>query len=70
MVAHCPTVGVKVYSVVAVLFNSGDHVPAILLVEVVGKALKFPPEHIATTAANVGITFGYIVIINLAVVAH
>ncbi|AWI25263.1 hypothetical protein HYN49_04775 [Flavobacterium pallidum] len=27
VLAHCPTVGVKVYVVVAVLFNAGDHVP-------------------------------------------
>jgi hypothetical protein len=33
VVAHCPTVGVKVYVVVAVLLIAGDHVPVILFVE-------------------------------------
>jgi len=27
--AHCPAVGVKVYRVVAALFNAGDQVPVI-----------------------------------------
>ncbi|AWI25265.1 hypothetical protein HYN49_04785 [Flavobacterium pallidum] len=27
VLAHCPTDGVKVYVLVAVLFNAGDHVP-------------------------------------------
>ena len=40
------------------MFNAGDHVPVIPLVEVVGRALKLAPEHIAPTAVNVGVTFG------------
>ena len=44
--------------VVAVLFNAGDHVPVISLVEVVGRALKLAPEQIAATASKVGVTFG------------
>ena len=36
-------VGVNVYVVVAVLFIAGDHVPTILLFDVVGNALKLPP---------------------------
>jgi hypothetical protein len=32
-----------------VLFNAGDHVPVMLLFDVVGKAFKAAPEHIAAT---------------------
>ena len=39
-------------------------------VELVGKALKLLPEHIAATGLNVGVTFGLTVIGNVAVVAH
>jgi hypothetical protein len=35
--------GVKVYVVVALLFNAGDQVPEIPLFEVVGKAANVPP---------------------------
>ena len=35
--AHCPASGVKVYVVVVVLLNAGDHVPVMPFVEVVGK---------------------------------
>ena len=52
------------------LFSSGDHVPVIPLVDVVGKAANVAPEHIGATAANAGVTFGFTVIINVAVVAH
>jgi hypothetical protein len=69
-VAHCPAVGVKVYVVVCVLFIAGDQVPLIPLVEVVGKADKLAPKQIAFTAVNVGVTFGFTVIVNVAVVAH
>jgi hypothetical protein len=68
--AHNPAVGVKVYVVVAVLFNAGDHVPVILLLEVVGRALKDAPEQIADTCANVGVTIGLTVIVIEAVDAH
>jgi hypothetical protein len=70
VVAHCPTVGVKVYVVVAVLFSAGDHEPLIPLVEVVGNAAKVPPEQIGVTAAKVGVIFGFTVIITVVVVAH
>ena len=49
MVAHNPAVGVKVYSVVAVLFKAGDQVPLIPLVDVVGKADNVAPEQIGAT---------------------
>ena len=43
--------------VVAVLFNAGDHVPVIPLLDINGKAVSLPPEHIGATAVNAGITF-------------
>ncbi len=64
-VAHCPAVGVKVYVVVAVLFNAGDQVPVIPLVEVVGKADKAAPEQIGPTGAKVGIKTGSILIVTV-----
>ncbi len=42
-------VGVNVYVVVAVLFNAGDHVPEMLLFDVVGNAFIVPPEQIGAT---------------------
>ena len=52
------------------LFRAGDQVPLIPLVEVVGKADKVAPEQMAATEANVGVTFGLTVIVNVVVVAH
>ena len=52
------------------LFKSGDQVPFIPLLEVVGKAAKVAPEQIGFTAVNVGVVFGLTVIVTLAVVAH
>ena len=60
----------KVYSVVASLSNSGDQVPVIELVEVVGNAVKLAPEQTAATEVNVGVTFGLTVIVNVVAVAH
>jgi Flp pilus assembly pilin Flp len=68
--AHNPAVGVKVYVVVAVLFKTGDQVPVIPLLEVVGKADKVPPEQIGATAVNVGVIFGLTVIVNVVGTAH
>ncbi len=45
----------------AVLFKAGDQVPVILLLEVVGKADKLPPEQIAGTCVNVGVVEEFIV---------
>ena len=70
VVAHCPAVGVKVYSVVAVLFNAGLQEPLIPLLEVVGSAASAAPEQIGATAVKVGVTFGLTVIVNVVVVAH
>ena len=47
------------------LFNAGDQVPVIELVEVVGKADKTAPEHIGFTALNAGIVLGVTVIITV-----
>ncbi len=55
---------------VAVLSIAGDHVPVILLVDVVGKAANASPEQIGATAANVGVMFGFTVMVNVVVVAH
>ena len=62
--------GVKVYVVVAVLFNAGAHVPVKLLLEVVGNADNTAPEQIGATALKVGGIFGLTVIVKVAVVAH
>ena len=40
------------------------------LLEVVGKALKLAPEHIALTAVNVGVTFGLTVTTSAVLVAE
>ncbi len=53
-----------------ILFNAGDQVPVIPLVEVVGKADKVVPEQIELTAANVGVTLEFTVIVNVWVEAH
>ena len=70
VVAHCPAVGVKVYVVVAVLFNAGAQVPVMPLFDVVGRGERAAPEHIGLTDANVGVVLGLTVIVKVAVVAH
>ena len=52
------------------MFNAGDQLPLIPLVEVVGKAAKVPPEQIGATVVKVGVTFGLTVIVKVVVVAH
>ena len=56
--------------VVAVLFKAGAHVPLIPFVEVVGNAASGSPEHIAATAAKVGVISGLTVMVSVVVVAH
>ncbi len=63
-------VGVKVYVVVAVLFNAGDQLPAILLVDVVGNALNVAPVQIAGTCVNVGVVKGFTVTVVAVEVAE
>ena len=53
-----------------VLFKSGDQVRVIALVEVVGNAFSVSPEQIGDTAAKLGITFGFTVMVVVVVVAH
>ncbi len=59
----------KVYVVVAVLFITGNHVPVIPLVEEVGK-VNVPPTQIGAIGLKVGVTDGFTVTLNVAVVAH
>jgi hypothetical protein len=40
------------------------------LFEVVGKSDKLPPLQIGATAENVGVIFGFTVIVKVVVVAH
>ena len=47
--AHCPAVGVNVYVVVVVLLMAGDHVPVMLLLDVVGNAEMVAPEQYGPT---------------------
>jgi len=70
VVAHCPAEGVKVYVVVVVLLIEGDQLPVMPLVEVVGNAGTLAPLQYGPTDANVGVTFGVIVIVSVVVVAH
>ena len=53
-----------------VLSKAGAQLPAMPLVDVVGNGANTAPEHIGATAANVGVTFGLTVIVNVAIVAH
>ena len=55
---------------VAVLLIAGDQVPVMLLSDVVGNGANTPPEQIAATGLNVGVTVGLTVIVKLVVDAH
>ena len=55
---------------VAVLLIAGDHVPVILLLEVVGNAAKASPLQIGATAVKVGVVGAFIVMVIVVVVAH
>ena len=56
-VAHCPAVGVKVYVVVAVLFNAGNQLPVNPFNEVVGSGSIVASEQtVVSIAPNVGTT--------------
>jgi hypothetical protein len=63
LVAHTPVFGVKVYCVVAILFNAGNHVPLIKLVETKGNAANEAPEQIGATCVNVGFCFKVVFIL-------
>ena len=53
-----------------VLSKAGAQVPVKPLLDVVGKAESVPPEQIGVTAVNVGVMFGFTVIVKLVEVAH
>ena len=52
------------------MFNAGDQVPVMPLLDVVGSAVSVEPEHIGATALNVGVIFGFTVTVREVVVAH
>jgi hypothetical protein len=52
------------------LSKAGDHVPVIPLFDVVGNADKLTPEQMELISVNVGVIFGFTVIVIDAVVAH
>ena len=52
------------------LLSAGAHVPVIPLLEVVGKAVRVPPEQIDATAVKVGITCALITISIVVTEAH
>ena len=52
------------------MFNAGDHVPVNPLLDVVGSAVSVAPEQMGATAVNVGVIFGFTVMVNVVVVAH
>ena len=56
--------------VVVALLSAGAHVPVIPLLEVVGNAVRVPPEQIDATAVNVGVTCAVITISIVATAAH
>ena len=51
------------------LFTAGDHVPVMLLFDVVG-SVNVPPLQIAATCVNVGVVGWFTVTVIVAVVAH
>jgi aspartate-semialdehyde dehydrogenase len=69
-VAQSPAVGVNVYVVVDELSKTGDQVPMISLFEIVGSAFKLAPAQIGETCVNVGVTFGFTVMVIVVLVAH
>ena len=52
------------------MFNAGDQVPVMPLLDVVGSADNVAPEQMGATALNVGVIFGLTVMVNVVVVAH
>jgi hypothetical protein len=52
-----------------VLSNDGDHVPVMLLFDVVGKAFNVAPEQMSATCVKVGVTIGLRTIVTLFEVA-
>ena len=52
------------------MFIGGDHVPVTSLIDVVGKDAKVAPKQIGATCENTGVTFGFTVMVIVAVFAH
>ena len=53
------------------MFITGDHVPVMPLFEVVGNAgIVAPAQYSVCVMLNVGVTFGFTVMVTVAVVAH
>ena len=52
------------------LLSAGVHEPVIPLLEFVGNGAKVAPEQIGATALNIGVMFGFTVIVNVVAVAH
>ena len=55
---------------VAVLLSTGAHVHVKPLFDVVGNAASGSPEQIGATGVNVGVMFGFTVMVSVVVVAH
>jgi hypothetical protein len=53
-----------------VLFNAGDQLPVIPLLEVVGNGDKLPPEQIGATGVKVGTVLLFTLIANVVETAH
>ena len=71
--AQTPAAGVNVYVPLLLLSTvAGLHVPLIPLVDVAGNAGTTPPSQIVNVVPNIndGVTFGVMVTVNVAVVAH
>jgi hypothetical protein len=72
-VAHCPAVGVNVYTAEEVLLTvAGFQLPVIPSIEVEASTGTVPPEHTVNDVPyeNVGVMFGFTVTVKVAVVAH
>ena len=72
-VAHCPAVGVNVYTPGLLLSTTaGFHVPFIPFVEVLGNVGAVPPAQIfdEVPKLNDGVIFGFTVTVNVADNAH
>lgn len=54
----------------AVLFKAGVQVPVNPLLDVVGSAVKLPPEQMGATAVNVGVILGLMVMVKVVGSAH
>ena len=55
---------------VCVLSSAGDQLPVMPFFEMIGSGDKPSPEQMAETASKVGVTDGFTVMVNAAVVAH